>query len=344
MLINKSPLLTEKEIYAVSAVFGFIFGILLFTFFTPNYYKGNEQKNFEINEGSSLSMVIDDLYHKQIVPSKFNMHIAAIFYDAERKIKAGRYEIPNGLSYLGLIELLIKGTPGEQILITIPEGIWQHKLAQQLRIQAGMDSAKVMKLSRDKNFIKSLNIDAPTIEGYLLPDSYYFYSNATVEEILRRLNAEMINIFDSNARTQMKKLGRSKKEILIMASLIDGESNKTSEFKRIAGVYYNRLKRGIRLQADPTVQYLLREKKRHNKIYDKDLLIDSPYNTYIYTGLPPTPINNPGREAVIAALYPEEHNYLFFVADGTGGHVFAKTLREHNKNVAKYRRWRRNNK
>ena len=200
-----------------------------------------------------------------------------------------------------------------------------------------------MKLSSDKLFLRKLNINAPTIEGYLLPDTYYFYENVSPEEVLIRLNNEMEKLFDDQAKLQMKKLGLTKNEILTLASLVDGESNKVSEFRRIAGVYYNRIKKRIKLQADPTIQYLIRNKRKYNKIYYKYLEIDSPYNTYKNYGLPPTPINNPGRDAVLAALYPEKHSLLFFVADGTGGHVFSKTSREHKRNVAKYRRWRRNN-
>ncbi len=136
--------------------------------------------------------------------------------------------------------------------------------------------------------------------------------------------------------------GGNEKKIIVFFG-IQSRQNRVSEFKRIAGVYYNRLRKGIKLQADPTVQFLKREKKRHNKIYYKDLEIDSPYNTYKYKGLPPGPINNPGKDAVLAALYPEENDYLFFVASGDGGHRFAKTKSEHERNVAKYRRWRSNN-
>ena len=135
-----------------------------------------------------------------------------------------------------------------------------------------------------------------------------------------------------------------KNKILTMASIIDGESNLVNEFKRISGVYHNRIKKGWKLQADPTVQYLVRQKrKKVNRIFYKDLEIDSKYNTYKYYGLPPTPINNPGKEAILAALYPEKHDYYFFVADGNGGHHFAKNHKEHQINVNRYRTWRRNN-
>ena len=198
---------------------------------------------------------------------------------------------------------------------------------------------------KDKEFIKELELGAKNLEGYLLPDTYYFYESSTSEEILTKLAVEMKKIFaDLEIRKRMHELKMDKNEILTLASIIDGESNIVGEFSRISGVYHNRLNKRWKLQADPTVQYLVRQKrKKVNKIYYKDLEIDSKYNTYKYYGLPPSPINNPGRDAIMAALYPEEHNYFYFVADGTGGHLFARTSREHQNNVARYRDWRRRN-
>ena len=338
---NKLVHLSQNERNLIIALFSFIVGILMFTFLAPNYYEGKGTQNFEIYSGESLSSVIDSLYEKEIIPSKTNMHIVAFLYGAERKIKAGRYSIPNGQNYFQLIELLIEGSGSPQTLVTIPEGIWQHDLANLLHEKMGIDVKEFMSLSRDKKYLKSLSIKAKVLEGYLLPNTYYFFDGSTNDEIIRKLKAKMDKIFESpGVISAMKKLKLSKHKILTLASIIDGESNKSSEYKRISGVYYNRLKRGMRLQADPTVQYLKRERRSKNKVYYKDLEIDSPYNTYKYAGLPPGPINNPGEEAVLAAIFPEKHGFLFFVADGTGGHKFAKTSSEHQKNVIAYRKWR----
>jgi UPF0755 protein len=226
-------------------------------------------------------------------------------------------------------------------MVTIPEGIWMDNLAQLLSDDLSLDKNEIMKLSKDKKFLRELGIHANTIEGYLLSETFYFFEDVDEREALRKLKHEMDKLFEpEEVVAQMQILGKSKHEILTIASIIDGESNDISEFAKISGVYYNRLKRGMRLQADPTIQYLKRYKRSRNRIYYKDLEIDSPYNTYIYSGLPPGPINNPGKDAVKAALYPEEHDYLYFVADGNGSHVFAKTASEHNKNVRAYRRWR----
>jgi UPF0755 protein len=141
-------------------------------------------------------------------------------------------------------------------------------------------------------------------------------------------------LFRSN---RAKELGYTPHQVLTMASIIDGETNKTEEMPVIAGVYYNRLRIGMRLQADPTVQYLIPGGWKR-LIYD-DLNIDSPYNTYKFAGLPPGPINNPGKEAIRAALYPQKHKYIFFVADGNGGHKFAESYTQHLRLVNEYREW-----
>ena len=312
----------------------------MITFFTPNYYKKPAPVLFESQKGASLDSVVYSLYNNELIPSRANMQIAAFLFGAERKIKAGRYYIPNGLSYLQLIEIFLEGTPEEQKLVTIPEGIWQHNLARLLNEKIDVNPEEILKLSKDKNFIKSLGLETDNLEGYLLADTYYFYTHSSAQEILRKLKREMDNLFVDSVKIEMELLNMTKNQVLTMASIIEGESNIPGEFKRIAGVYYNRLKRRMRLQADPTIQYLIRERKRFNKILLKDLEIDSPYNTYMHYGLPPAPINNPGKAAVLAAVFPEINNYYYFVADGNGGHKFSRTYSEHQRNVNQYRIWR----
>lgn len=333
--------LTRNERNLIVAFFSFILGVLMFTFLAPNYYEDDGSKKFIVHQGQGLNTVIDSLYENDLIPSKTNMHIVAFLYGAETKIKAGQYSIPNGLNYFQLIDLLIEGAGGPQTLVTIPEGIWQHNLAELLSEKIGIDEKEFMSLSSDKKYLESIGIMKKNLEGYLLPNTYYFFDGSTNDEIIYKLKSEMDKIFErDDVKTSMKKLKMDKHKILTMASIIDGESNLSSEYRRISGVYYNRLKKGMRLQADPTVQYLKRNRRSRNKVYYKDLEIDSPYNTYKYRGLPPGPINNPGKDAVLAAIFPEEHEYYYFVADGTGGHKFAKTSSEHQKNVAAYRRWR----
>lgn len=334
----------RNDLIIIGAFFGFVMGILLYSFYGPNYYPGHSPKTVTVPKGANFNDVVEVLYEKQIIPSMSFFRAAAFIYGAETDIKAGKYLIPNGLSYLDLLDLLKTGTPAEQKLVTIPEGIWQPKLAALLGSALNFDSAKIMTLSSDKRFLRSLGISADNLEGYLLPETYYLFVSSSEEDVLRKLKYEMDLLFkEPGFKEQMKKLGMSKHEVLTLASIIEGETNIASEYKRISGVYHNRLKKGMRLQADPTIQYLLRNNKRHNRILYKDLEIDSPYNTYMYRGLPPGPINNPGKLAVEAALFPEQHRYYYFVADGKGGHRFSKSLSEHINNVNKYRKWRKEN-
>lgn len=333
---------SENEIYLVAGFFGFILGFLVITFFTPNYYNKNRPVEINVQEGSTLTEIVDSLYVNGVVPSKFNMKVAAFLYGAERKIKAGKYKIPNGLSYLELVELLVDGTPIPQKLVTIPEGIWQPKLAGILQSELGIDSSEFMRLSYDKRFLRTLGVKSTSLEGYLLPETYYFFKDVSAKNLIRKLVGETQDFFDEAKRKRAEELGLSINEVLTLASIIEAETSIPSELKTVSGVYHNRLKRGMLLQADPTVQYLIRDRRRPI-VYLKDLEINSPYNTYKNIGLPPSPINNPGKDAIIAALYPEDNNYYYFVADGTGGHKFASTHAQHLSNVAEYRRWQREN-
>ena len=337
-LLDKNKKITIHDWYIPTKIFGALLGLFLFIFFYPNPGDGS-QVIFEIPRGSNFKQVSRVLYEEGIIPNEFNFKLAAFLYGSENKLKAGRFTIPSGLNYFELIDFLLKGGFDEQVLVTIPEGIWQHDLAGLLKAKLNIDSSAFMKLSENKYFLAELGINSKSIEGYLLPNTYYFYKNSKSEEVLRKLANEMDKVFDAKVEARLKELKMTKHEILTLASIIEAESNIPSEYKRISAVYHNRLKKWMPLEADPTIQYLKRNGK-HNRVLFKDLEIDSPYNTYKNYGLPPTPINNPGIEAIYAALYPEKNDYLFFVADGTGAHKFSKSYKEHLRNVEAYRKWR----
>ncbi len=177
------------------------------------------------------------------------------------------------------------------------------------------------------------------MEGYLFPDSYYVYERSSPSEIIGIFYNGFKKFMTDSLQARADLMRFSVHDILTLASIVEGETNKIDEMPKIASVYLNRLDRGMKLEADPTIQYL--QPNGWKRLLYKDLKINSPYNTYLYTGLPPGPINNPGREAILAVLYPAKTNYLFFVATGEGGHNFSRTFSEHLRNVAKYRRWLR---
>lgn len=231
-LIKKYFNLTKSETYFFLGFFVFIASLLAFIFYGPNYNNTSECIEFDIPKGAVFGDVLDSLHEKNIINSKLNMKIAAFLFGVERNIKAGHYKIPDGISYVNLLALLNKGEPQRQKLVTIQEGIWQKDLAELLENDLGIDAKKFLKLCEDKNFIKKLNLSVKNLEGYLLPETYYFYEGSSESAIIKKLLREMDIIFeDEDVQYQMKKLNMNKHQILTMASIIDGESNIEEELK-----------------------------------------------------------------------------------------------------------------
>ena len=190
----------------------------------------------------------------------------------------------------------------------------------------------------DPEFCKTLGVDAESLEGYLFPETYKFSLMMAEEQVIRRLVKQFQRVFDSQMRAQASRMGMTVHETVSMASIIEGEAQVGDERPIISAVYHNRLKKRMRLQADPTVQYAIVDGPR--RLFYKDYRIDSPYNTYRHRGLPPGPIMSPGEASLRAALYPAEVNYLYFVARGDGSHIFSRTTREHEK-AKRETRWAR---
>ena len=187
--------------------------------------------------------------------------------------------------------------------------------------------------------INSLKIESESLEGYLYPDTYFFYDGIDEESVIKRLVKEF-QVFWSDSNIAMaNNMNFSQHEILTLASIIEGEAIYDSERPVISAVYHNRLKKGMKLQADPTVQYVIKDGPR--RLLNKDLRIKSPYNTYLYKGLPPGPINSPGFMSLHAALYPKENDYLYFVAKGDGYHTFSKNEKDHERAKRAFQRVRK---
>ena len=332
-------LLSRWEILAVVGVFILVLVVSYFTFFTPNYYIAKAPITFDISNKETFSSVADRLYNQGIIPSKNNFKIAGFIYGAERKIRAARYQIPNGLSYLDLLDLFISGDCDFQRTFTINPGQTIKWLAHRLQKYVYIDSVSFVSLANNKFFADSLSLDQNSFEGYLFATDYKIYERSSPAEAIILFYNAFKRFYSDSLIARTKAIGFTVNEIVTLASIIKGETNKEDEMKTISGVYHNRLRIGMRLQADPTIQYII--PGGWKRLTFEDLKLDSPYNTYKYSGLPPGPINSPGKAAILAALYPEKNNYLYFVADGTGGHFFSKTLAEHNRNVNKYRRWLR---
>jgi UPF0755 protein len=339
MQSNKKKLLKRWEIVTVSSVFFLLIIIAYLTFFTPNYYPSDKSISFDIRNGESFSSIVDRLYDNRIIPSKTNFKIAGFVYGAERKIRAARYLIPNGLSYLDLLDLFISGKCDFLRTLTIKPGQTIKWLAHRLQKYLYIDSTSFVNLATNKSFADSLGLNQNTFEGYLFATDYNIYERSKPEEAIELFYNTFKKFYNDSLIQRTKEIGFNVNEIVTLASIIKGETNKEDEMPRISGVYHNRLRIGMKLQADPTIQYVI--PGGWKKLTFKDLELDSPFNTYKYFGLPPGPINSPGKTAIMAALYPEKNNYLYFVADGKGGHLFGKSLSEHNKNVKKYKEFLR---
>jgi peptidoglycan lytic transglycosylase G len=332
-------MLTKKQFIFVGAVFIIMVMWFFYIFFTPNYYKMDGPIKFEIEKGETLSEIVDSLYERGIIPNKLNMKIATFVSGADKRLRTARYFIPNGLSYLDLVNLFVKGSADFQKEVYIRDGLSIKWLAYTLKKDADIDSASFVNLAMDKSVAESYGINADDLQGYLMPGNYWFYDHSPAREVIERMIGNFKKFMVDSLRQKAKHLGFTLHDVLTLASIVKGETNKVDEMPTIAKVYYNRLKIGMPLQADPTVQYA--QPDGWKKLNYHDLQINSPYNTYKYTGLPPGPINNPGKNAILAVLYPDSNNYLYFVANGEGGHNFSETYSKHLRQVAQYKRWLR---
>jgi UPF0755 protein len=259
----------------------------------------------------------------------------AVLRGTARSLKAGEYEIPPGSSLLATLQLLEAGKVKPH-LIVLPEGFALRELARQLEAEAVARAEDVLRVAASRGFTESLGIDADGLEGYLFPDTYRVTKGMRVEEILERIVRrfrEKIATADVLERARAR--GLTLHELVTLASIIEKETAVPEERPIIAGVFWNRLRRDMPLQADPTVAYAVG--KDGQAPTRADLQLDHPYNTYRNRGLPPGPIANPGRAAIEAALAPAAVPYLFFVSIDDRRHHFSVTLEEHNQAVARYR-------
>jgi UPF0755 protein len=334
---NYLKIFLRWDVIAIFSVFILVLAGAYLTFFTPNFYNSKSPITFDIRNAESFSSVADRLYDAGIIPSKNNFKIAGFIYGAERKIRAARFHIPNGLSYLDLLDLFISGECDFQRTLTIKPGQTIKWLAHRLQKYVFIDSTEFVILANNKFFADSLGLNQNSFEGYLFAADYNIYERSSSEEAIKLFYDAFKKFYNDTLLARTKEIGFTVNEIITLASIIKGETNKEDEMARISGVYHNRLRIGMKLQADPTIQYVI--PGGWKRLTFKDLGLDSPYNTYKYFGLPPGPINSPGKAAILAALYPEKNNYLYFVADGTGGHMFGKTLSEHNNNIKKYKKF-----
>lgn len=285
-----------------------------------------------VDKGQSSRAIAAELADQNLVANKWVFLMAWKLGSGGKSLKAGEYEIAPRTSMRDVIDQIVSGRVVQR-QVTVPEGKTSYEI---IGIVNGAEA-----LSGDL-------IDIPP-EGTLLPDTYNFTKGDTKSDIVNRMTVAMDKVKSDLWDGRDPNLPFTTwNEAVTLASIVEKETGVASERKRIAGVFVNRLRRGMPLQSDPTVIYALTDGKPKNdgqgplgrRLLLKDLETPSPYNTYQNPGLPPGPIANPGRDAIDAVLHPETNSYIYFVADGSGGHVFASTLDEHNRNVQDWRKIR----
>ncbi len=288
-----------------------------------------------VHRGMGFRTILYQLHSNGSITRTWPTLLTASIIPKLRNIKPGRYVIPPGMSNFGLLYYLHTQRQDE-VRVTLPEGVDLRKVARILSRNLDIDSTAFMAtVSNRKMLAKHGIIMAENAEGYLLPGTYNFAWASTPDEAAEFLIGRFRHFYTNRLQNLAAQQGMNETALLTLASIVEAETPIDAEKSLIASIYLNRLKKNIRLQADPTVQYALGGAAR--RLYYKDLAADSPYNTYRHNGLPPGPICNPGTASILAVLYPAQTRFLYFVATGNGGHYFAESLTEHNANIKKYK-------
>jgi len=287
---------------------------------------------FVIKSGSNLSQIANQLQHRNIISQPLYFKIYTKLQGKSAHLQAGEYIIKANYKIEDLLAIFVKGQV-TQYQLTIPEG-WNFK--QILNYLKKTDLVQTNQVLDDKKIAQLLNLDIKNIEGYIFPSTYYFAKGETDVDFLRRGIKKMQTVLAKEWQQRAKNIPlKSAYEALILASIVEKESGQNNERSKIAGVFIRRLRKGMRLQSDPTIIYGMGDSYQGN-IRKKDINKKTAYNTYQIKGLPPTPIASPGQNAIHAVLHPDSGKSLYFVADGSGGHAFSNTLKEHNRAVRKY--------
>ena len=295
-------------------------------------------KTVDIPSGTGFFRITEILNDAGLVRNRPFFWALAIGKGATKQIKAGEYEFSGDMSPTEIINKLIRGER-KYYMVLIPEDISAREIAQRLVSFKLINEEDFTKLLTDRDFILSLGLDEKSLEGYLFPDTYRLDRSMTTAGIIRIL----VNRFKEKITPEITKRAEQMKmtihKLITLASIIGKESGNSAEKPLISAVFHNRMKLGMKLQSDPTAIYGLQENGNDVKtVLAKHLKSDNPYNTYLIKGLPPGPIANPGLDSIMAALYPAEVNYLYFVSKNDGTHQFSTDLASHKRAIQEYRK------
>lgn len=328
---------------SIIVLFGAGIAGLLLVVLALNRPTGSGAKEIVIQKGRTVKQIGELLHREGVIRSPRLLVLFSLFDGTSRRLKAGIHRFPENLSTWDALKKLAFSRD-EFRTVTIPEGMTLARTLEVLASELKLDRQKMRRLASDPGYCRRLGVPADNLEGYLFPETYQIPLFKDEEQVIRILVRHFFTVFDSTMAERAHQTGLSAHEVVTLASIIEGEALLDRERATISAVYHNRLEQRMHLQADPTVQYVIEDGPR--RLFYRDYKIDSPYNTYRHRGLPPGPVMNPGAASLWAALYPEDVDYLYFVARGDGSHVFSRTVREHEEakrrtRSARRRSWRR---
>ncbi len=334
--MRKNKLLILLSVSAGVAII--ILAFLYNNIFGNNIRSEKADQTIYIPEGSSFEQVLDTIEAHLIVRNKSILKWVAIRKNYPALVKPGKYLIDSVMSYPGLINILRSGRQAP-VRITFNNIRTLNQFAGKIGRQIEADSLEIMNFFADESNYISDGFNKENVISLFIPNTYQIYWNTDARELYSRMLKEYRLFWNEQRMEKAREKGLDQKEVSILASIIDDEVAKPDEKPRIAGVYLNRLKRGIPLQACPTIKFALNDFTINRVLY-KHLQTESPYNTYRHKGFPPGPIGCPSIEGIDAVLNAEEHDYLFFAAraDFSGYHNFSRTLSEHNRYATMYQR------
>ncbi len=327
-----------KYVIAVNLIL--IFFITYELFYSKYYWKGAEEKRFVVEQGRNLDEIIKELRDNDVISNSFLFKLSVKISGKENQIISRSYLFKNGMSNSELINLLTDKNSYPLIRFTVPPGYGIKQIGRLAEKKLFLSKETFIKEASNDSLIGILGLtgQVKNLEGFLYPDSYDVDPSINEKTLVTLLFNQFRKkvLSDSAIISEIKENQTTLLKTLILASIIEGETQLDTEKPTIAGVYLNRIKKGMKLEADPTVQYVIPDGPKMRLLFE-DLKFNSPYNTYLNKGFPPGPINNPGISSIKAALNPEKNNFLFFVATGEGGHKFTENYEEHLKAVKEYK-------
>ncbi len=330
----------------VSYLFSLIVVLFLAFFAICLYFNlpvgGSRKVDFVVRSGEPSSRIVVRLEKEGLIRNSFFARMLLLVNGWDRKIKRGVYSLSTSMSTYKILSILVHGKV-KLVQVTIPEGYSMYQIGPLMESKGFFKASDFIRLCKSNAFIRKLREkgygaprEAKTLEGYLFPDTYYLPEKITPQEFIEIMNRNFWRVFSKYKKRAIEMYGGVHPAVT-MASLVEKEAVVDYERPVIAAVFLNRLKRGMPLQSDPSVLYA-KGIYTYRRVFYKDLQYRSPYNTYLYRGLPPGPICNPGEASLRAAVYPADVDYLYFVSRGDGTHAFASTQKEHLRNVRKYRK------